>query len=1443
MKTLSFLLMFLPVLVFGQTQPENYIRTIAYNVATKDGNVQPDDKTEEITYYDGLGRTSQKILVRAGADNEDIITPYVYDLSGKMSKNYLPYGSSTTQNGQIYPNSVYENLSFYDTEKYEETVNPYSEIIYERSPLTRVLEEASPGNAWKYDSNNVSFESASRERIEWNDLIVPLTLDDVCVSNEGNGRGFIKIEDNVLYLEFTGQLTPENDIKLGSIKYINSSPASLPDTELGEIVRIRQSFNKLTVNGRIKDNFLEFYLTENQGSIDLDFLNINLSIELPAIKEQREYQRRVSRNNTIRYQHEFNKNNEVALFEVDFINGDKEKPQLLKNDYYHIDQLSKKITYNENWQPDQTFDKDNSVETFTDKKGRIILKRAYNNNIPHDTYFVYDKYDNLSFVIPPKVSVEDGVSQTELSTLCYQYCYDYKHRLIKKKVPGKGWYYMIYDALDRLVMTQDSKQRNSSPKQWLFTKYDQFGRIAYTGMLKNNESRENIQEEFNTISIWPIFSETKIDDQEIVQGTTIYYTNEADPFHIDEIYTISYYDNYTFDTTGAINPITVYGTNVTTNAKTLPTGTKVRVLGTNKWITTVNYYDEKAQLIYKYTYNEYLGTTNTVSNKLNFMGKVLESTTRHQRNGGVIITTIDKFTYDHKGRLLTHIQRINDQEEELIVCNTYDELGVLVKKSVGGTSEVLEEQNYTDLINVSVSDAGEISKNSTDNSWSAGIATVKSIIGDGAVSFIPQQSNKAVMVGLSYSNANTTLYNAIDFAIYAKSNGTIGVFEKGKNLGEYGSYTTTDTLSVQREGTQIRYQKNGVTVYTSTVASTGAMIGDVSLYHSDTAIKDLDVTGDLKKGLQTIDYAYNVRGWLKQINNPHETLGDDLFAFGVNYETTSNNAQALYDGNISQTFWKTSNDGIKRRYDYSYDALNRITAGVHIYGQYNLSDVKYDKNGNILNLTRTGWQNGVSYANMDRLTYQYDAGNQLVKVTDTGNDQYGFIDGTNSHEDYVYDVNGNMILDHNKGITNIRYDNHLNLPTQVAINGKQINHVYDATGVKQSKSFDSIVTLYDNGYIYENGELQFFAQPEGYIQPGNGGNFEYIYQYKDHLDNVRLSYRDADKDGVINPNETIEESNYYPFGLQHRGYNNVTSSQGNSAAQKFKYNGKEFNEELGFNMYDYGARFYDPATARWFSIDALAEKYYDQSTYAYTINNPIIYIDPDGNQVEICCQGLKDFFSGFGTTLVNIAEGSQLHNQLIGQAQVTISATKSLINGDTEQAGNTLLESTGIPSAVRTIEGAANGNLKDIGSISATVVMYAATKKLAGKGNVPKNKNLAQVLADRAQKLSSNKRPNTVAVIETTEGRIVAGRNKGQVTNSKTQAQVEKAGVNEFCGQCAEINAIARARNKGYSVRNAKISVANVRGKNSTSGVHGTNKKPCSTCAGVLKQNNIKVIK
>ncbi|WP_164914066.1 DUF6443 domain-containing protein [Aquimarina sediminis] len=812
---------------------------------------------------------------------------------------------------------------------------------------------------------------------------------------------------------------------------------------------------------------------------------------------------------TIKFDWKTNTAGEVPYFYISFAGNDTESPQLQKaNTAYIAGQLYISIIKDENWQPGQTYTDDHTTKEYKDKLGRVILKRTYNQGVAHDTHYVYDDFGNLTYVIPPKVTTSDGVSTTELNELCYQYKYDYRNRLVEKKIPGKGWEYIIYNGYDQPILTQDSNQKTLG--EWLFTKYDVYGRVAYTGKITDNRTRTVIQEEAKAYNnkLW-----VERQAATTIGGTTLYYNDGGYPkVTAAEVLTINYYDTYGFDMAGITTPTTSYGQAITNQTTSLATGTKVKVLDTNSWITTVSWYDAKSRPIYVASINEYLNATDIIESKLDFTGKVEQTTTRHTKGTNATIVMIDTFTYDHTGRLLTQTQSINGGNKEMIVSNEYNALGQLVTKNVGGTIIASEHMTVTPL--------------------------------------------------------------------------------------------------------------------------------------------------------QQVDYNYNVRGWLKEINDVN-SLGNDLFAFGINYNTTTENlsAASLYNGNISETLWKTANDNVKRAYGYQYDALNRITNGNSSDGNYNLSNVTYDKVGNILTLNRKGHldTNAATFGTMDILSYTYDSGNKLLKVTDTANKTFGFKDGINTNNDFSYDVNGNMTLDQNKGITEITY-NHLNLPKTVTINNTSnngnISYIYDATGAKLKKIVTEggslIETEYAGNFVYKNDQLQYFNTPEGYVTP-NGSSYRYVYNYKDHLGNIRLSYTKNDAGNL----EIISENNYYPFGFKHKGYNNIISSLGNSTAQKYGYNGKELEEDLGLNWHGYGARNYDATIGRWMNIDPLTEKYYDKSSYNYSLNNPVFFVDPDGRTVDV-------------TDLVN--GGTESDTWLLVSLMANLSETTgSVIEKSTSRDGVTTL--------------------------------------------------------------------------------------------------------------------------------------------------------------------------
>lgn len=851
------------------------------------------------------------------------------------------------------------------------------------------------------------------------------------------------------------------------------------------------------------------------------------------------YDWRMDGEHEVSFSYDTNSAQEVRYFDArTHYVGEVNKPTLIHEGYYHAGELYKVITYDEN----HTIGEDHSTEEFTDKQGRIVLKRTYDNEVAHDTYYIYDDFGNLSFVIPPKVSTET-INSAEFTELMYQYIYDHRNRLIEKKIPGKGWEYIVYNKLDQPYMTQDPNLRVQD--QWLFTTYDPFGRVAYTGIDFNTSDRKAVQEAVDGMTDHYVVAQTNPTTH---AGTSFYYSKLSYPVNFTAVYTINYYDNYNTTRDGLIKPTgNIYEQDISSDVQGLSTVNKVRVLGTDDWITTLTAYDGKGRPIYVQSNNEYLNTNDIVKTEVDFAGKVLRTHTTHNKNGQVSIVTTDIFAYDHEARLIQQEQELNGGRE-LIYHNTYDPLGVLIKKRIGNT---------------------------------------------------------------------------------------------------------------------------------------------------------------LISPLQEIDYSYNVRGWLKGINDQNLTdnvltiNSSDLFGYKIDYNTPEVGTP-LYNGNISRTQWRSQNeDKNPRAYSYTYDALNRIKNALDSTGdsRYSLTGISYDKNGNILSLSRNGHLNETftSFGIMDDLVYSYDTGNKLTKVLDNGHDAFGFKDRANETVEYTYDANGNMLADANKGISSIEY-NYLNLPTKVTVNGNgndgTIDYVYSADGVKLKKTISTtgVKTLYANGYLYEGSTLQFFPQTEGYVSVENG-SYKYVYNYKDHLGNVRLSYTDANNDGNITQNEIIRESNYYPFGMAHKGYNKNVNSLGNSIAKKFMFGGKEYQDELGIAWMDFGARNYDASLGRWMNTDPLEQFH---SPYVYAGNDPIRYMDPTGmysteewkkdngitdDDLTTVYQAPKDEYDKNGNKISNLGgDETDFYHQENGDTKVvnrkskksnTISGGENIIKGYVQRNGKT----------------------------------------------------------------------------------------------------------------------------------------------------------------------------
>ncbi len=823
--------------------------------------------------------------------------------------------------------------------------------------------------------------------------------------------------------------------------------------------------------------------------------------------------------------------------------------------YYTTGQLSIKSTKDE---------QGNEVREYTDKEGRVILKKVQAvttpvlNTAAHwaATYYIYDDLGNLRYVLQPELSKTllgsstVNPTQQQLDNLAFQYKYDARRRMSEKKVPGAGWVFMVYDLRDRLVLTQDGNQRagaTNAIKYWTFTKYDELNRPILTG-IKDTTTTVQLTQAQMQAAVNAHFAKASARWGETYVGNAAGnlhgYTNRAYPVITsgtttrdpDRYLTVTYYDNYNFKSlwVGNYNYLNenlsevangiIYSQPATESSMTLglTTGSKTKVLdggvaGGFTWLEAVTYYDDKGRPVQTVSDN-YKGGIDRTTTVLDFVGKALETKTTHNESD---VTWKDQVGVSVTGNRLTRT----------------------ATTTAGAASTQVLPAGQNGWLEVFVSET-------TTNRY----------------------------IGFNDTNPDVNATN-IDYALYLNGT-TLKVVENNVvKLTQTSVLVAGDVLRIERNGTAVRYFRNGVQLsYQNTAALSSALMVDVSLQSNNATIvgvrtsfggsgrtvtkrmifdhanrllrtyhqvdnnaevllsqseynelgqlvaKKLHSTDNGATFKQVVDRRYNIRGWLTRINNSDLTPDNvsdprDYFGLNLTYNEVvpglNNNAE--YNGNVSSARW-SNNQGLsdikERAYKFTHDPMNRLLAASHqekisawnASTSFNENNLSYDLNGNIFTLSR----NGAGGSLMDNLTYTY-TGNLLKKVTDTGDAVKGFADGVNTATEYTYDANANLVTDPNRGVSGITY-NHLNLVQKATkTTGDYILFTYDAKGNKLGEGeYTSAGALtkktdYAGEFYYENDTLKFIAHNEGRVVM-TGAQPEYQYHLKDHLKNVRATF-------------------------------------------------------------------------------------------------------------------------------------------------------------------------------------------------------------------------------------------------------------------------------------------------------------------------------------------------
>jgi len=401
----------------------------------------------------------------------------------------------------------------------------------------------------------------------------------------------------------------------------------------------------------------------------------------------------------IKYDYDTNKGGEVRLFRANTtydVSTDLYRTSLIDEGFYEPGTLYKLITANENHDLGGT---GNTIE-YKDNDGRLILKRQVTSQGNVDTYFVYDNFDHLIYIIPPLAAQKSVIDQDVLDNLCYQYMYDSHNRKVAQKLPGVRWIYTAYDRRDRPRATGPVKSpfSHSTTEGWLITKYDGLNRpvmTAFKPATVNEQTRLALQHSINTKEL----SENPVTQANQQKKIKFYYTSNSYPKNDYYILTISYYDNYRFWPQNQIpNPILNQPVRSGTqdNLKGLPTGQWVRILrdsSNNDHYTELIFYKDDPTMavigVEKHRGSGY----HKQHHLIDFEGKILQTHTYHKMTPDLSEIHIrEDFSYTDQGRLGRHQHLIYGHENTVLAEYTYDPTGRLKQKNL---DQNLEEILFT----------------------------------------------------------------------------------------------------------------------------------------------------------------------------------------------------------------------------------------------------------------------------------------------------------------------------------------------------------------------------------------------------------------------------------------------------------------------------------------------------------------------------------------------------------------------------------------------------------------------------------------------------------------------------------------------------------------------------------------------------------------------------
>lgn len=357
---------------------------------------------------------------------------------------------------------------------------------------------------------------------------------------------------------------------------------------------------------------------------------------------------------------------------------------LVHQDTYYNDRLKIEVTINE----------DSAITMlFTDKAGRKVLQRQTDIEWDdRDTYFIYDQYGRLTYILPPEASKQlsaNGACNIDVvNKYCYRYTYDDLDRIIEKKLPGCAPVYYVYDKLNRPIMSQDGEQRLLG--EWSVTKYDSSMRVAVEGRSTNHMSRSTLQAQWGDTLLLATFDPTLL-----MESTLMYTSTPGLNFLPDRAY---FYDDYSFWENYVPLPTEPGYENATQySAQGLLTGTAVTDFSGSVTVTA-NAYDKRGRLVMTAERDCYADSyLLRTFMKYDFAGRCVEKrriySTMASQVSQADYTEHWTYTYDNWDRLTQATHAVGNRPAVTLASYTYDDNGRVSSYTFGG--QTANTTNYT----------------------------------------------------------------------------------------------------------------------------------------------------------------------------------------------------------------------------------------------------------------------------------------------------------------------------------------------------------------------------------------------------------------------------------------------------------------------------------------------------------------------------------------------------------------------------------------------------------------------------------------------------------------------------------------------------------------------------------------------------------------------------